>query len=200
MGQVERLVLPLPPIESKGTSSTVDDDPSVDEASWWWEQPPTTLLLDTLQEDLMVAVSESACLLPLHIACMYQASPEIVQVLLQVYPMGAQSDVMGMLPIHWVACGCVADPLEPPLELVAALLARNGTSSTGMQDKSVACQVMELLLETVPASLDQTSARHGWTPVEYLERGSMEESSREECLALVDCHGISSGIPAIGSM
>ena len=52
-------------------------------------------------------IKERGALLPLHVACLYSASVSVLEALLQAYPLAALADVLGMLPIHWVAGGFI---------------------------------------------------------------------------------------------
>jgi len=66
-----------------------------------WDMTP----LRTLLKGGSFGVTSTTGLLPLHIACLYGASAGVLKELTDTFPIAALSDVLGMLPIHWVAAG-----------------------------------------------------------------------------------------------
>jgi hypothetical protein len=135
--------------------------------------------LEIQQESLLQAASETKTLLPIHIACLYQASPSVLQVLLQEYPMGVLSAVMGMLPIHLVAAGWTTEPLE------SSCLSTSIPSAMKVDDGNHSrTQALRVLIQALPESVTAKSAYHGMTPKEYVEENT-EGLEKEECLEIL---------------
>lgn len=112
-------------------------------------------------------ITEHGSLLPLHIACFYSASPEILRTVLNAYPAAALSDVVGMLPIHWVSAGWALPPLFQPI--------------VRRPDES-----LEVLQQTVPDSVRIRSGSHGMTPAEYIHECMEESTVKTTCLHIVN--------------
>lgn len=111
------------------------------------------------------------------VACLYQASPAVIQLLLQDYPMGALSAMMGMLPIHMVAVGWVLEPIKPQ-PIHSSMKIDDGTESNNTQ-------ALQVLVQALPESITAKSGYHGMTPLEYVEEHIMEGSKKQECLILL---------------
>lgn len=175
--------MPLTTIESHDTASTSHGD---EESSF--SRMPLKLMP---QDALLQSVADAACLLPIHVACLYQASPLVLEMLLEAHPMGGLSSVMGMLPIHWIASGWTVEPLHPPLQLLSQFeLATQNDSNDACH--SIQVRSLQVLARAIPESVHAKSALHGMTPAEYIENNLEENSTQDECLeALVLMHSVS---------
>jgi Ankyrin repeats (3 copies) len=123
-------------------------------------------------------IKERGTLLPLHVACLYSASVSVLEVLLQAYPLAALADVLGMLPIHWVAGGWTLPALRPP-----------PPSLLGPADpKPGPLQSLKVLRRTVPESLQVRSGNHGMAAEDYVEE-CMQEGEYKECCMRALAHG-----------
>jgi hypothetical protein len=152
-------ILPMPVIQSKDTTSMTETS------------------LEFLQEPLLQAAAETKTLLPIHIACLYQASPSVIQLLLQDYPMGALSAIVGMLPIHFVAAGWSVEPFVSASTFQSTMQIDDGTASNVVQS-------LRVLTQALPESLAAKSGMHGMMPMGYVEE-SMEGKKKEECMELL---------------
>ena len=101
-------------------------------------------------------------LLPLHIACLYGASAAILKILLEEYPEGSSTEVLGMFPVHMVAA---------KWSLVNESL---GNDSRYDNDGSYSVEGFDseknriaALVECSPGSFCINSSAHGLRPLEY---------------------------------
>jgi len=126
-------------------------------------------------EPLYRFIFKEGGLLPLHIASLYRSSDGVLQKLVEAYPAGALVQVMGMLPIHFVAAGWSLPPLEFPSQSLVRL--RSSKSPLSM---------LRVLVLAAPESLQMTSGNHGMTPSDYIEE-CMEDgtSIKKACLGLL---------------
>jgi hypothetical protein len=123
-------------------------------------------------------------LLAIHIACLYQASPATLQILLNAYPEGALTAVHGMLPIHLVAANwkLPSIPLASNPYAGVAYHTPSGVSSsmiysqlTTHRDPSTSKagkdkrDRLQVFIEAVPESLLAKSVCHDLRPVEYVQ-------------------------------
>jgi hypothetical protein len=97
-------------------------------------------------------------LLPLHVACLYQASSKVIQLLLDTSPLSALSDVVGMLPIHLVASGWTLPALVRPKICIVPPASHGGTLET-----------LTILKKTIPETARVQSGYHGMTPDQYIQ-------------------------------
>lgn len=67
----------------------------------------TSLLKNELEQQ---SENSKLLLLPIHIACLYQASPGVISRLIKVYPSCVSVAIIGMLPIHIVSAGWSTSP------------------------------------------------------------------------------------------
>jgi ankyrin repeat protein len=132
--------------------------------------------------------------LPLHIACLYRASPEVIQLLLQCYPEGVeQKNNWGMLPLHIV---CSNYSLEPP-NIMASKLDNDFTTKAFLnnlyresmekeQNPWEMEKVVRMLVEAYPQSVSIPSDNIEWyTPLEYVTRNIQMGQGREEIIGIL---------------
>jgi len=119
-------------------------------------------------------VAERGMLMPLHIACLFQASPETVQVLVETYPLAALADILGMLPIHWVAAGWSLPPLEPPPVLCIPRDAKPGPMP-----------VLHVLRKALPECIHIRSGNHGMLAIDYIEECMEDSEYKRLCLRVL---------------
>lgn len=111
-------------------------------------------------------------ILPLHIACIYEASSEVVDRLLGAYPPGVICRALGMLPIHFVAAGWRSPILSdrPEESMVVPLDNKPGPLPT-----------LQVLRRAAPESTKTRSGNHGMTAEEYIEECMEEGDYKEKC-------------------
>lgn len=144
---------------------------------------------------LLRHVLEEGSLLPLHIAVLYSASAGIIRALLDAYPLAALHDVVGMLPIHFVAAGWILPPLLP--STVSVVLQSIDTSHVlervdYIKDQSGILQNLTLLQNAVPDSVRIRSGNNGMKPEEYINECMVESSYKDACLRVLN-EGLDSG-------
>lgn len=133
--------------------------------------------MDPLFQHVM---DETGTLLPLHIACLYSAGcADVVQALVQAYPAAALGDVMGMLPIHWLAAGWNVSSLSPISSPTTT------TTTTGSSNSNSPLDALIALKRTVPDSVRIRSGSHGMTPSEYLTECMVDGPTKQSCLLAV---------------
>jgi hypothetical protein len=173
-------ILPMPvQVQSKETaSSTAPGDEDYGSVKLELEYPS------------LLEAAEAHTILPIHIACLYKASPSILHLLLEEHSMGALSAIMGMLPIHLVATGWHLEPLA------------SHTPNQVFEEPNTV-QLLQVLVNALPESLLAKSGNHAMTPMEYVEDIRMEGHRNEECLeylgqAQLDCQEGAAGSPTFG--
>jgi stage V sporulation protein K len=116
--------------------------------------------------------------LPLHAACSFQASADVVEALLRAYPGGAsQPNSAGNLPIHQAAMW------QAPVETVELLLKRYPEGATVRnQYGSLPLQIVRLLIDAYPDALPLQND-DGMTP---LDLALADESASEGVVAMLD--------------
>jgi hypothetical protein len=123
-------------------------------------------------DPLFQHVLNEGSLLPLHIACFYSASSEVLEALVNAYPIAALCDVVGMLPIHWVAAGWTLPPLlSPPV-----------FPWLPAQPKGGPLEVIQVLIDAVPDSARVRSGNHCMTPEDYIHECMEDCEYKEACL------------------
>ena len=119
-------------------------------------------------------------LLPIHIACIFQASPSVLDLLIRAYPGGASTPVLGMLPIHLVAAGWNLPTLcEPNPETTLAL---SKLKKDGHDDETTTpgpLESLQMLCESGP--VDWPSDKHGKTAMEYLDECMKDGDYKDQC-------------------
>lgn len=123
---------------------------------------------------LWTQVAERGMLLPLHIACLFQASAEVVESLVQAYPLAALSDVLGMLPIHWVAAGWTLPPLQPP-----------PTSPVPREPKPGPLHTLHVLRRALPECIHIRSGNHAMIAQDYIRECMEEGDYKQVCLRVL---------------
>jgi hypothetical protein len=149
-------------VNSQETDSTSDNSSSLRHHSVFcvhWDLTP-------LQE-----VAAQGQLLALHVACLYQASARVIHVLAEAYPLAALVDVLGMLPIHWVAAGWTLPTILPQPESILPPEVKAGP-----------LPALQVLKEIIPDSIRVTSGNHTLTPAAYAEECMEEGDYKEACL------------------
>lgn len=106
--------------------------------------------------DLLLMAADA--ILPLHIACLYRASPVVISYLLEAYPNAVRNSAMGMLPIHMVCAGfeLPAPVLAPPVPFP-------------MDDEYDLAKSLRRLEKAFPESVNYPSANNGMTPRTYID-------------------------------
>jgi len=127
--------------------------------------------------DLLSLLKEANHFFPLHIACLYRASPAVLQALIHAFPGGARAptSAWGMLPIHICAAGVA---LAPPISLATALIP--------LVEEWDVLASLELLAKVYPEGLVKASVTNGMTPKDYIEETMEEGPYRRMCLDVVD--------------
>jgi hypothetical protein len=156
-------VAPLPVNTSNETESTSDSSESCFYRVKWDMQP----LWDCVAQG-------DGMLLPLQIACLFQAQADVLAVLTQAYPLAALSDVLGMLPIHWIAAGWSVPPLLPPPE-----------SPVPREPSPGPLPALHVLRRALPESIRVRSGNHSMTPQEYVEECMEETDYKQVCLRVL---------------
>lgn len=121
--------------------------------------------------DLKPLLREADCLLPIHVACLYQASPAVLSHLLEANPDSARVAAWGMLPIHMLCANfAIPAPIAAPKELF----------QLPSEYKLVEC--LQALIQYYPESVHNKSRQNGMTPQDYVEETI--EDGREKILCL----------------
>jgi ankyrin repeat protein len=127
--------------------------------------------------------------LPLHAACSFQATSDVVEILLKAYPGGAsQPNGVGNLPIHQAAMW------QAPIETVEVLLARHPEGATvrnqyGSLPLHMAAsnratpEVVKLLIDTYPDALHLQND-DGMTPLDLAMAD--ENMANEQVVAMLE--------------
>lgn len=170
-------ILPMP-LQSKETASSTTPDDEDESIKIELEYPS------------LLEAAEANTVLPIHIACLYKASPSVLHLLLQEHSMGALSAIMGMLPIHLVAAGWHLEPLASHIP-------------NQVFEEPDKVQVLQVLVNALPESLLAKSGNHAMTPMKYVEDIMMEGYRKEKCLeylgrAQLDCQEGTAGSPTFG--
>lgn len=121
-------------------------------------------------------------LFPLHVACLYEAAPEVVLTLLQAYPRAANLSVSGMLPLHWVTAGWTLPALAlppPAARIFEAAMATDNSSSSKMK------AIIAAFLDNAPDCTQAASDSHGMTPLEYIEECMEDGELKSECIEML---------------
>jgi len=119
-------------------------------------------------------VATHGTLLALHIACFYSAATPVLQAIANAYPAAALCDVVGMLPIHWVAAGWTLPPLLPP-----------PASILPAPPKPSPLECLSILKDTVPDSVRVRSGNHSMTPEDYVQECMEESDLKDACVRLL---------------
>eukprot|EP00557_Chaetoceros_sp_GSL56_P004708 CAMPEP_0176505912 /NCGR_PEP_ID=MMETSP0200_2-20121128/16757_1 /TAXON_ID=947934 /ORGANISM="Chaetoceros sp., Strain GSL56" /LENGTH=872 /DNA_ID=CAMNT_0017905517 /DNA_START=416 /DNA_END=3031 /DNA_ORIENTATION=- len=132
--------------------------------------------------------------LPIHIACLYRASPEVIALLIQCYPEGVeQKNNWGMLPLHIV---CSNYSLEPP-NIMASKMDNDSTTRAFLNNlykESMESEesswdmekVVQMLVDKFPQSVNIPSDNIEWyTPLEYAARNITMGQGREEIIGIL---------------
>jgi Ankyrin repeats (3 copies) len=135
-------------------------------------------------DPLLEHVLHHGSLLALHIGCMYSASPEVICVLAEAFPWAVRRSVVGMMPIHWIAAGWTLPPMistsEPALTTSSELAPINTLP--------VALEVLEILKQVAPDTVQARSALHDMTPYEYLLECMQDSEYKKRSLEVVKSH------------
>ena len=119
-------------------------------------------------------VAAHGMLLPLHIACLFQANPAVIEALVQTYPLAALSDVLGMLPIHWIAAGWTLPTLQPPPEQPVPRDPKPGPLPS-----------LHVLRRALPECLQIRSGNHGMLAEDYIAECMEESEYKQLCLRVL---------------
>eukprot|EP00549_Striatella_unipunctata_P000677 CAMPEP_0118721214 /NCGR_PEP_ID=MMETSP0800-20121206/30591_1 /TAXON_ID=210618 ORGANISM="Striatella unipunctata, Strain CCMP2910" /NCGR_SAMPLE_ID=MMETSP0800 /ASSEMBLY_ACC=CAM_ASM_000638 /LENGTH=544 /DNA_ID=CAMNT_0006629039 /DNA_START=175 /DNA_END=1809 /DNA_ORIENTATION=- len=133
---------------------------------------------------------ESSHWLPLHVACLFRASPKVIETLLKKYPFAAKvMNGMGMLPIH-IVCSRLMEPMPPfgfPPE---------GRAASPVWDPA---PVLSLLLRAFPQSVHMPSSNlDASTPLQYVEVNWGPGQKKDELMELLQ-RKLSSFLPLMES-
>jgi hypothetical protein len=129
-----------------------------------------------MQWDLDPLLIEADALLPLHIACLYRAAPQVIALLLDAYMEGVAESALGMLPIH---IACARFELPPPV------VAPPSQVPFPIEDEFDLAKSLAHLVKAFPESLDFHSENNGMTPKMYIEETMDDESYANECLQVL---------------
>jgi hypothetical protein len=154
-------VAPLAVNDSQETQSTNSTEDHVFAVNW------------DLQPLWELVQSEEGEILALHLACLYQCSSSVVEILVQRYPFAALCDVLGMLPIHIVAAGWILHPIQARLH------------SPIPTERPNPVDILKVLLGAVPETATAKSLHDGRTAQDYIEEYMEEGSQKEDCLAIL---------------
>lgn len=117
-------------------------------------------------------LNDADYLLPLHVACLYRASPGVIGHLCQAHPAGAKCFALGgMLPIHMLSAGF---QIPPPITAPADFM-------TLRQDWRMA-DSLQHLVTAHPKSIAVKSRTNGMTPEEYIEATMEDGINKTICL------------------
>ena len=119
-------------------------------------------------------VAQHGMLLPLHVACLFQANPAAIESLVQMYPLAGLSDILGMLPIHWVAAGWTLPTLQPPPPSPVPPEPKPGPLST-----------LHVLRRALPECLQIRSGNHGMLAEDYIQECMEESEYKQLCLKVL---------------
>lgn len=119
-------------------------------------------------------VADRGMLLPLHVAILFRSNPEVVNALVQFLPLAALSDVLGMLPIHWVAAGWTLPPLQPP-----------PTFPTSLDPKPGPLATLHVLRRALPELIHIRSGNHGMLASDYIQECMDNNEYRDLCLRVL---------------
>jgi len=171
-------------LETQDTSTTTGEDDEEDEKS-------ISSNMEFPKEAFLQAAVESKALLPIHLACLFQASPSVLETLLQAHPMGASSAVLGMLPIHLVAVGWKVEPVVP---LSRSILSSMQDDTSAMAEQSPwTLQSLQLMIHAAPETATARSTLHGLLPMDYLGY-NRKEFPKDECVEFLEHVLQSSGV------
>ncbi len=133
--------------------------------------------------------------LPLHIACLFKASPAVIELLIQSYPAAVEmKNKWGMLPIH-IVCSNIS--LEPPKiaskkavdEFTSRRYLTTLYADTISDRNEVGWEiekVVEVLVDSFPQSVNIPSDNIEWlTPIEYIGRNFPNGDEKENLLNLL---------------
>jgi hypothetical protein len=159
---------------------TMSLEPQDTSTTTYENEEETVAFMEFQSEPLIRAAAETQALLPIHIACLYQASSSVLEVLLQAHSMGALSAIVGMLPVHLVAVGWKAEPLVPAPS--GGILAMAGEDD---RSNSWTMQSLQMLVQAVPETVGARSSSHGLLPSEYIEKNP-KDFNKEECISFLE--------------
>lgn len=140
--------------------ATVQSNPAESEAASKVQRPKKT-------RSLVPVWARANDLLPLHIACLFRASPLILQRLVKANPKALLSfnRTFGLLPIHILSAGFSVDaPIQPPPLPPHLSIAQDSTA-----EKWDVVKAIETLVEACPESRHTVSRHDGLIPLTYVE-------------------------------
>lgn len=132
--------------------------------------------------------------LPLHIACLFKASPVVINLLIKAYPKAVEcKNKWGMLPIH-IVCANIAMETpkiaakKPVDEFTAKRYLNNLVAVTisDIDDSWDIHRVVDILVDAYPQSLNISSDNVEWlTPIEYVGKNFASGYERDKLLNLL---------------
>ncbi|KAL7571248.1 hypothetical protein ACA910_008905 [Epithemia clementina (nom. ined.)] len=131
---------------------------------------------------LLREVSLYGSLLPIHIACLFEASAQVIDHLIRAYPIGASTNVLGMLPIHLVSAGWILPPiseLPPETTLVIPFEV----------DKPGPVESLRILYQSDTDAAEKRSAKHAMSPLEYIEECMKDGEYKDRCIQILSDKG-----------
>lgn len=132
--------------------------------------------------------------LPLHIACLFRASPDVIELLLKSYVEAVEyKNKWGMLPIHIV---CANISLEPPV-ITASKVTEDFTTKQYLNNLYADTasdrarweleKVVEMLITAYPQSVTIPSDNIEWyTPLEYATRNLPNGSDKDGVISILN--------------
>lgn len=138
-----------------------------------------TTMQDLTSHQAPRRLTEKVQLLPLQVACLYQASPLVLRLLLDAFPEGVRTPTLdGMLPIHLLCSGGGNSPaFTDDVELRELFMDQAGP----LEDLDLP-QALAVLVQAYPDSRSIPCRRHGFTPLEYVKQHGWWQSDLYEWL------------------
>jgi hypothetical protein len=132
--------------------------------------------------------------LPIHIACLYRASPAVIALLIKCHPEGVEhKNKWGMLPIHVVCSNyslctpaIMASKLENDFDTKAYLNNLYSESMEGDEKPWEITEVVNMLVKAFPPCVHIPSDNIEWyTPLEYATRNIKEIQERDDIVEIL---------------
>lgn len=147
----------------------------------------------SLEENAPAQAAFADDFLPLHIACLFRASPAVIELLIKSHPDSVECrNKWGMLPIHIV---CANISLESPVIAASKVMEDYSTKQylnnlymDSMSDGNIRWEiekVVQMLINAFPHSVNIPSDNIEWyTPLEYASRNLPQGHSKDEVISI----------------
>jgi len=120
-------------------------------------------------QQIVRSAQESDSLLPIHLACLYDAPVDALEIVIQAFSLGSTLPFMGLLPVHILALAPRLDPVVDP---------SSNLESSSLYDR---VEAFELLCCDHPEVCTSKSILHGMTVEEYMKE-VLEGDEKHDCL------------------